>query len=164
MRFLQNCKYVAFQGPTTVATNATSSAYVDTIQDGISYRYACILSIAEPAAATNSSAKYTSLRLLHGAVTNISSGTAVATLTGTTEATATTAQFVIGTHNDTLVGSVTPLFVDCQGLERYLTIEKRSSSVGWDGNCDVAILTNGTEAPDTAALRAGTGGGQGLFP
>lgn len=160
MRFLQNCKYVAFQGPTTVATNATSSAYVDTF----GFKYAALLVIAEPATATNSDAKYTSLRVLHGAVTNISSGTAVATLTGTTESTATTSQFVIGTHNNTLVGSVTPLFIDLQGLERYLTIEKRSSSAGWDGNCAVAILTNGPEAPDTAALRSTTGGGQGLFP
>lgn len=160
MRFLQNCKFVAFQGPTTVSTAATSSAWVDTL----GYRYCVILSVGEPASATNSSAKYTSLRLLHGAVTQISSGTAVATLTGTTEATATTAQFVIGTHNDTANGSVTPLFVDLQGLERYLTIEKRSSSVGWDGNCDVAILTNGIEAPDTAVLRAGAGTGQGFFP
>lgn len=158
MRFLQNCKYIVFQGPETVATNATSSAWVDTL----GFRYAAIVSSHDPPTATNSSAQFTSWRLLHGAVTNISSGTAVSTLTGTTNTTATTAQFVLGVANDTAVGGTVLAFVDCQSLERYLTVEKEASSIGWDGCMDLAILTNGPEAPDTAALRGVVGNG--FFP
>ena len=148
----QNEKTVAFGTLGAIATNATSNHYVDTWDsNGVPFEHARIFAIAPVAAATNSSAKWTSMVLKDSKVTNVSSATAISGATGTTSATATTAQFVLPAHNDTAVKSVVVFDVGLPTRERYLHLTVQAASADASTCAFVAQLSRAKSSPTTAA-------------
>jgi len=145
----QRSKVVVFKQPATIASNATSQASADTL----GYDYAVVDVMQDPSAATNTSAKFTSMVLTHGTTTDASNHTAVTgKYTGTTNTTATTSQFVLPQHNDTDDASIVRLGVDCRTLERYLRIEAQhpnTVNLTWS-HCE---LSRGEGMPNTDAKR-----------
>jgi len=90
----------------TVATNATNSSMVDRL----GFDYALINIVMPPATATNSSAKWTVLKLQESDTTAVSDATNISGLIGTTNSTAATgtaAEFVIPANNTTTAGGGT---------------------------------------------------------
>lgn len=109
----------------TIATNATSFTTVDTLGRG---RFCTVDVIMSPATATNSSAKWTNLVISHGTTTDVTNHTALSTLTGTTNATASDSQFVIAAANLTAVRQVTRFYLDLGGMERYIGVKKQANA------------------------------------
>lgn len=105
----QMCKSIAVLAQATVATNATASAGPFDLQG---FGAAVVKAVHPPAAATNSSAKWAALDVRVGDTTTYSAATVVPGLSGTTNSTASTSQFVLGVHNDTSYASVTRMSVD----------------------------------------------------
>lgn len=90
----------------TVSTSATNSSMVDRL----GFDYAMINVLMPPATATNSSAKWTVLKLQESDTTAVSDATNISGLIGTTNATAATgtaAEFVIPANNTTTAGGGT---------------------------------------------------------
>ena len=133
----------------TVATNADSATVIDTQGKGA---YCFVDAIHNVASNTSASAKWTSLVLQHGTTTDASNHTAIANMTGTTEATATTAQFVLGTHNDTTNASITRFYVNLTDKERYLRVV-RQSSPSYHSTATTVTFFRKPVSPDTDALR-----------
>ena len=155
-----NCKdVILFNG--TVATNATSSAVVDRL----GFDYVKIDVIKRPATATDSSAKWTVLKVLHGDTTDVSSATAVSGLIGTTNTTAATtvsaAEFVIPVHNSTVLGQTTAqngggqqiaLCADLRGKGRYLFLVLQANASHQTARAQ-AHLYKGESLPTTVTER-----------
>ncbi len=141
----QDVKVVAFQLG-AIATNATSSACVDTQ----GYEHARVLVMHEKAAATNSSAKWTSLQLGHATTTHISNATAINGATGTTNATAASTEFVLPAHNDANLPCVIAFEVPLANKERYLHVKAQASNT-YETVSYVAILSRGKTSPNTDA-------------
>lgn len=127
----QRSKHDMFKVPTISASNATHFNAVDTL----GFHYAVIDAYQGPSDATNTSAKWTSLQLMHSTSTDVSNATAITgPFIGTTEATATTSQFVLPEHNDTDNESVVRFYVDLRPLERFLGLQGQqdnSSNRSW---------------------------------
>lgn len=91
----------------TVATDATNSSMVDRL----GFDYAMVNVLMRPATATNSSAKWTVLKLKESDTTAVSDAVDVSGLIGTTNATAATTagavEFVIPANNSTAAGGGT---------------------------------------------------------
>lgn len=143
---LQQNKVVCFQALGVVATDATSATTVDTL----GFDYARIDVVINVASATNASAKWTACKLMHGTTTHVSNHTNVVGAVGTTNATATSSQFVLGVHNDTAIGGVTSFFVDCRKYERILRIEKQAAA-SYHSTANMITLSRAHNMPDTAA-------------
>jgi hypothetical protein len=145
----QRSKKVVFKQPATVASNATHGANIDRL----GFDYAVVDYMQNPTAATNTSAKWTSLQLMHGTTTDPSNHTAVSgKAVGTTNATATTSQFVLPQHNDTDDASTVRFYVDCRPLERYLRIQGQhpnTANLAWGA----AELWRGDGMPDSDTER-----------
>ena len=119
---IQNEVVVCFQHA-AIATNATSASTVDTLgQAGPASLYVFMA----PSTNTSSNAKWTSLVIQHGTTTDVSNFTAIAGMTGTTESTATTDQFVIQTHNDSTNAAAHIFDLDLSTLERHLRVVKEA--------------------------------------
>lgn len=99
-------KSIVVQPNATQATDATASAGPFDIAGFDSVQFKCIHIAATNASA---SAKWAVLDVLVGDSTAFTSATAVNGLVGTTNATASTSQYVLGVHNNTSFGSVTRL-------------------------------------------------------
>ena len=126
---------------------------MDTFVDGHRADYAVIDIVQGPAAATDTSSKWTTLALLHGTTTDVSNATAVAgKYTGTTEATATTSQFVLPEHNDTAENSVVRFYVDIRNLERYLGVQGQADNSS-NANYAQAEFWRGDGMGDSATTR-----------
>lgn len=107
----------------SAATNATGSTYFDTWVNGEPCDYADVVFSLPAAQATNSSATYTSLVIGHAATTDISNATTFGTRgAGTTNSTATTAQFVLERTNDTAARSGQRVGIHLANAERYVHI------------------------------------------
>lgn len=141
----QDVKVVAFELG-TIATNATSSASVDTR----GYEHARVLVLHNKAAATNSSAKWTSLQLGQATTTHISNATAISGATGTTNATASSTEFVLPAHNDNANPCVIAFEVPLANKERYLHV-KAQAAKDYNTVSYVAILSRGKTSPNTDA-------------
>lgn len=124
-----------FKSPVASSSGATHFASVDTFVGGVRADYAVVDVLQGPAAATDTSSKWTSLQLMHGTTTDVSNATAVTgPFVGTTEATATTSQFVLPEHNDTDEESCVRFYVDIRNLERFLGIQGQqdnTSNLSW---------------------------------
>ena len=131
-----------------VATDATSA----TTQDTLGFKRCIVDVIHNKASNASASAKWTSLVLQHGSTTDVSNFTAIANMTGTTQATATTAQFVLGEHNDTVVGSITRFFVDLTGKERFLRV-LRQASASYHSTATTFQLFRAGSSPDSDTER-----------
>jgi hypothetical protein len=140
-------KVICLAGPGTVATGATASASVDTL--GFDY---CTFDFVLPAAtATNSSAKWGVLQVLEADVTNFSSATSIAAMSGTTN-TSTTGGFVIAPQNDTTNPQITRLFIDTRAHKRYLFVEYEAAA-SHSTSVVMAYLTRGNIPPAADAQR-----------
>lgn len=142
----QQTKVVCFQAPAVIATNATSATTVDTL--GADYARVDVL--VNVASATNASAKWTALKLSHGKTTHPSNHTNMVGAVGTTEATATSSQFVLGVHNDTALGGVTSFFVDLRNKERILRVEKHAAA-SYHSTANIITLYRLHDGPDSAS-------------
>ena len=111
----QNDQFVVLVAPATVtvATNATSYGYLDTL----GYDQARFVYTSTLGTATGVCAKQFAIR--EG--TNSTAATAIVALTGGT-ATATSVAFVCGAH-DTKVPVAMVIDVDCRKRERYLRVQ-----------------------------------------
>lgn len=141
-------KGIAALAQATVATNATASVGPFDMQG---FGHCTIDAIHNPAAATDSSAKWAALDVLVGDTTTFSEATVVPGLSGTTNSTASASQFVLGVHNDTTYAAITRLAIT--GLRhRYVFIRRQ---VPGATNYNVpAFIVNGyhrTEAPSSAS-------------
>ncbi|MCH8851204.1 MAG: hypothetical protein IID41_00965 [Planctomycetes bacterium] len=143
----QNSKVVVFQ-QATVATGATSATTIDTRGE----RYCSIYVTHQAATAVNSSAKWTALKLSHGTTTHVSNHTDVTGAVGTTEATATSSQFVLPVHNDTTDSSVVLFNVDLGKLERILRIEKQATA-SHSNTSNVIVFHNKPISPSSDSDR-----------
>lgn len=143
---LQKTKVVCFQALGVVATNATSATTVDTS----GFEYARIDVIHNVASATNASAKWTTLKLQHGKTTHPTNHTNIVGAVGTTEATATSSQFVLGVHNDTALGGVTSFFINCAKYEKILRIEKHAAA-SYHSTANIITLSRAASMPDSAS-------------
>jgi len=139
---------VSFGTLGVIVTNATTNHYVDTK----GFAKATILAIHHAAAATDSSAKWTSMVLGHSPTTDITNVTAIDGATGTTNATATSAQFVIPAHNLTAVPCIVEFHVDLTKKERYLHLLVQASAAAYSTASFVAILHRAESTPTTDAL------------
>ncbi|MCP4539814.1 MAG: hypothetical protein GY832_21965 [Chloroflexi bacterium] len=145
MRQAQANKCMPVLTPQAIATNATSSSYIDTLGFG-----ALRIDISTIAAtATNSSAQWTSMVVLEGTTTAIASGTAISSLTGTTNTTATTAQFVLPINNDTAAGQTVSIDIDTTDLQRYIHVKVQAAK-GYGTVCMLGQLYRPHTAPDAA--------------
>lgn len=147
MLYEQNQKVVCTQLQ-TIATNATSAVTVDTT--GWDY---CIYDVYHnPSTASNSSAKWTSLVLQEATTTDTTNATAIDGCTGTTNATATSAQFVLPVHNDTSIGSVVRFFVPLHNKAKIIRCQKQAAA-SHHHTCEVIHLMRGRTGADTDTER-----------
>lgn len=121
-------KIVNLLSQQTIATDATTSAMIDRL----GFDYAEIEVKMRPATATNSSAKWTVLKLMEADTTSVSNAANISGLIGTTNSTAaggTAAEFVIPAANSTVVaggtaqnggGQTILLRLGLTGRKRYL--------------------------------------------
>lgn len=145
----QNAKVVMLHGPATAGTAATTSARIDTL----GFRYCTVEGVLPKATATNSSAKWGVFKLTEADLTTVSSASALVTFTGTTNSvTDATNGYVIAAHNDTTLGQVTRLFVDCKARKRYLFVTFQAA----DSHSTVVVkcdLGRAEEMPNTDTKR-----------
>lgn len=141
-----NHQYGAFG--TAVSTAATSALNYDTL----GYDYAVVNVVTEEATATNSSAKWISLRLLHGTTTDATNYTAITGATGTTNATTAAGEFVLPVHNDDTQGGVVAFYVQLADKERYLRVEK-TAGASHIITCNHVMLFQADSVPSTAGTR-----------
>lgn len=143
----QMSKGVAVLAQATVDVTVTGSTYADMTGCGA----VTIEAIHPPAAATNSSAKWQVLDVLVGDTTDFSSATIVSGLSGTTNSTASTSQFVLGVHNSTSYGSITRLSIN-QLRHPYVFVRHKTANAT---NYNVpAFIFHGfakAEAPSSAS-------------
>jgi hypothetical protein len=139
----------------TIATDATASAMVDRL----GYDYAIVNVTMRPATATNSSAKWTVLKLQHSDTTTASEATNISGFIGTTNSTAATtvsaAEFVIPANNTTTAhgttaaaggGQVISLCKDLRGCKRYLFVNIQANASHQTANVS-ALLFKGEDMP-----------------
>jgi hypothetical protein len=144
----------------TIATDATSSALVDRL----GYDYGIINVTMRPATATNSSAKWTVLKLQHSDTTTVGDAVNISGFIGTTNSTAATtvsaAEFVIPANNTTTAGGGTSagggqtisLCKDLRGLKRYLFLNIQANASHQTANVS-ALLYKGEDMPVTTTER-----------
>jgi len=142
----------------TVATNATTSAMVDRL----GFNYAVVNVVMRPATATDSSAKWTVLKLQHSDTTAVSSASDISGFIGTTNSTAvssgTATEFVIPTNNNTVAmggtsaggGQTTTMCVDLRNLKRYLFLNIQGAA-SHQTVFAIANLFRAEQLPDSAA-------------
>jgi hypothetical protein len=158
-RYGQNKKVTLLNA--TIATDATTSAIVDRL----GFDYVNIDVTMRPATATNSSAKWTVLKVGHADTTNVSDAVNISGLIGTTNSTAATtvsaAEFVIPANNSTTVGGTTAqngggqlvsLSADLRGKGRYLFLTIQANASHQTAHA-VATLFKGEKMPRTATER-----------
>lgn len=143
---LQQTKVINFAAHAVVATDATSATTVDTS----GFEYARIDVLVNVASNASASAKWTSLKLMHGTTTHPTNHTNIVGAVGTTNATATSSQFVLGEHSDTAAGGITSFFVDCSKYEKILRIEKQAAA-SYHSTANIITLSRAANMPDTAA-------------
>ncbi len=151
----QHGRIVCFGGPQTVSSNATSATLVDTLGQGA---VASLHVFMNPSSNTSSGAKWTSLVIQHGTTTDVSNFTAIAGLTGTTEATATTNQFILQSHGDSTNAACHIFDLDIGSLERYIRVVKRAPEITHDGTADVIYFPRPDIGPSTGTERGPSGG------
>jgi hypothetical protein len=145
----------------TIATDATSSGMVDTL----GYNYAIVNVTMRPATATNSSAKWTVLKLQHSDTTTASEATNISGFIGTTNSTAATtvsaAEFVIPANNVTVAsggtaatggGQTISFCKDLRGGKRYLFVNLQANASHQTANVS-AILYKGEKLPVSTTER-----------
>ncbi len=120
----QNMETVVFE-LAAISTSATSAVTVDTSGKG---PFAIVDVCFSKATATNSSAKWTNIKLQHGTTTHPTNHTNIDGAVGTTNSTATTAQFVQGVHNNATNMSITRFFVDLTNKEKILRVEHQANA------------------------------------
>lgn len=145
----------------TVATDATTSAIVDRL----GFDYAKISVTMRPATATNSSAKWTVLKLMDSDTTSVADAANISGFIGTTNSTAATtvsaAEFVIPANNSTTLGGttaqngggqITSLNMDLKGRKRYLFVVLQANASHQTAHV-VASLFEGEKMPVTTTER-----------
>ncbi len=78
------------------------------------------------ATATNSSSKWTALKLQQSTTTDATNATDISGAVGTTNATTAAGEFVLGVHNDDAGTGVVRFHVNLANKERYLRVEKHA--------------------------------------
>ena len=112
----QSFRTAVLAGPITAATNSATTVTLDTKGAG----HAQFLVITPKNTATNSSAKLATLTITEGDTTVVTNAAAFANLTGTTNSTASSSQFVLPVGNDTSNGQVLQIDIPLAGRKRYL--------------------------------------------
>jgi hypothetical protein len=140
-------KVVCIVAPGTVATGATASASIDTL----GFEYCTFDAILPAATATNSSAKWGVLQVLEADVTNFSSATSIAAMSGTTNSSSSTG-FVIQPQNDTTNPQITRLFIDTKAHKRYLFVEYEAAA-SHSTSVVMAYLERGQTIPSVDSQR-----------
>lgn len=149
---MQNQVAVCFQTG-TIATNATSASLIDCAGEQMGTVYVFMAA----ATAVNSSAKWTSIVFQHGTTTDVSNFTAIDGLTGTTEATATTNQFVLDEHNDNTNAHSIQADLDLSSLERYLRVVKQAPA-SHASTSNMIVFKRSPNSPSNAAGRGVSSG------
>jgi hypothetical protein len=126
----------------STATNATSATYVDRL----GFDHAVVDVIAAAAAATNSSAKWNVLKLLHS--DDATNTTGITGASGTTNAVAASGEFVLPAWNDTDDAQVVRFHVDCRSYGRYLHVSATPGATMTEFIV-LANLYRSREEPDT---------------
>jgi hypothetical protein len=141
-----NQKVVVFESPAAVATNATSAATIDTLN----WDFAHVLYVNVKATNTSSVTKFSTFTVSHGTTTHASNHTTISGLQGTTNATASSTQFVLPNPNSATLGSLTQCWVDLRAKERYLRIVKQCPA-SHSTVAGIVLLSRTANAPDTIA-------------
>lgn len=141
----QNVKDAVMFSTATIATNATTAS---TEVDTLGFSYLTVRAFLPKASATDSSAKWTVLKLQEGDTT--SSYSDVTGFTGTTNTTAAAGEFVLPVHNNTSVSQCVRMHIKLGGSrKRYLRLVAQApashGTVGAFGSLS---------APDTFAVSA----------
>lgn len=145
-------KELVLVGPGTIASNATASARIDTL----GFKYCEIIAVGPIASSTTSTTnhRFSALYVSQGDSTAVSSATAIAAFTGTTNTvTAATAQFLIVPNADTSVGSAVKLGINLQNNRgRYLFVTYNGNS-SHSTVCITAKLMQGDQGANTDSER-----------
>jgi hypothetical protein len=141
-----NQKVVVFESPAAVATDATSAATVDTT----GFDFAHILYVNVKATQTDSVTKFSTFTVSHGTTTHASHHTTISGLQGTTNATASSTQFVLPNPNSATLGSLTQCWVNLRGKEKILRIVKQAAA-SHSTVAGIALLSRTADTPDTIA-------------
>ena len=142
----QVTKVVAMGDVAVVSTAATSAETVDCV----GFDYAVVDVVMEAATNTESSAKWTALKLQHATTTDATNATDISGAVGTTNATATATQFVLPVFNDPNNGGVVRFCVDLRDKERFLRVERHAPASHPVGVA-VCTLSRGEKSPTNAA-------------
>jgi len=143
----QMSKAFSSNSQATVATNATASVGPFDIRG---FGVVIASAIANPAVATNSSAKWAALDIRLGDTTSYTNATAVNGLVGTTNATASTSQFVLGVHNDTSFAGITRASI-ADNRHAYLFITYQTAgATNYNSPAFFVNAWHGPQTPDTA--------------
>lgn len=149
---IQNEQVVVFSCE-TVSTNATSATTVDCLGQ----RQGTLYVTMNKATNSSSAAKWTSLVIQHGTTTDVSNFTAIDGLTGTTESTATTNQFIIQTHSDNTNAAVHIFDLDLSRLERHIRVVKKAPASHFT-TANIMRFTRMEQTPSAASERGASGG------
>ena len=145
---VQSLRTSALSGPATAATNAVTAVVLDTLGAG----HAQFFVVTPKATASNSSAKLAVLAVTEADTTSTSDATAFANLTGTTNATASSSQFVLPVNNNTSNGQIVQIDVPLPGRKRYLHLSAQPAA----SHATLTIigsLSRLAEAPDSDSER-----------
>lgn len=143
----QLSKSIAVQAIATVDSAATASAGPFDISG---YEQVVFRAIHAAAVATNSSAKWVVLEVALGDTTTYSEATAVSGLSGTTNTTASTSQFILGAHNSTSYASVTRLSVSGNRHKYGFVKYHVPATTNYRNPAFVVDAFNGGHAPSSA--------------
>lgn len=147
----QTLRTELIRAPGTVSTSATTTASVDTaVLGGASTLQLLIAS--PPATATNASARWSVLRLESS--NDLSTWSTVPGCDGTTNATATSTQFVLPTWNNTAVGQTVRFEVPyCGVYGRYFRLVFQPPNTNYHTVAAIALIGRTAFSPDTDAER-----------
>ncbi len=140
----ENTMTRSFGTEAAIASNATSNHQVDTWDaEGIPFEH-CRIDVVTAVSTGTLGNQWTSMVILDSIVTNISSATALPSGTGTTNTTATTAQFTIPTYTDTSIKQIISFSVPLATVERYLNLTVEASSITQQTCHFIATLSRGS--------------------
>ena len=127
-----------------ISSCATSNHQFDTWDaDLIPFEH-CRIDVVTAVSTGTLGNQWTSMVILESSVTNISSATALASGTGTTNTTATTAEFTLPTYMDTSVKQIISFEVPLAKVERYLNLTVQASSITQATCHFIATLSRGS--------------------
>lgn len=147
---LQDYRSEVFWSPQTLATNATASARIDLGTTGGNY---VVIELEAPPATAAGTVKWAALAIAASDGTTFSTSNIVSNLSGTTNSTASSSQFVLSGCNDT-VKNITRIGFDPGTRGRYVFVQIQPPA-GTFNTVSVRALVGRLNQSPSSATEAG---------